>query len=313
MKLLLVVDPLETLQVSMDTSLVMAHEANRRGHDVFTVVANQVHRDKDGCYGTIYDFPYDSSVSQPVESFAANPQRKYFDDFDIVIMRKDPPVDEFYIGCLYAMEHTKATVLNSPKGLRLFNEKVSLLAWPDLAPATLLSAEIAEIARFVRSFEYGGVIKPINMYSGKGVVRAKADDPELETIISEATQNQSKFIIVQEYIPAVSEGDKRIFMIDGKVIGAMNRVPAKGEWLANIHMGASAEATDVTSRDMDIVNGITPMLRELDTPLACIDIIGGYLSEVNITSPSGIPQINAVTGDKHERYIIDYLEERHKN
>lgn len=310
MKLLLVIDPLETLQIEMDTSLVMAKEAVSRGHDVFTVDASKMHRDAKGCYGYVYEFPYDPSSDVHFAKQAINPAMRYFDDFDIVVMRKDPPVDEFYIGCLYALEHTNATVLNSPNGLRLFNEKVSLLAWPELTSKTIMSIDTDHIADFVKSFEHGAVIKPINMYSGKGVLRAKPDDPDLPAIINEGTENGTKFVVAQEYIPAISEGDKRIYMVDGKIIGAVNRVPAKGEWRANIHLGASTVATEVNARDEEIVKTITPMLRDLDTPLACIDIIGGYLSEVNITSPSGIPQINEATGGNCEKDVIDYLEER---
>ena len=313
MKLLLVVDPLETLQVSMDTSLLMASEANKRGHDVFTVVASEMSRDAKGCYGNISEFDYDKDVSKPVEQFATNTKKQYFDDFDIVVMRKDPPVDEFYIGCLYALEHTTAQVINSPVGLRLFNEKVSLLPWQEITPSSLLAVNKAEILKFIHSFEHGAVLKPINMYSGKGVLRAKPDDPELNKIINEATENETKFIIAQQYVPAISEGDKRLFLVDGKVIGAMNRVPKAGEWRANIHLGAKPVTTEVSDRDQEIVETISPVLTELDLPITCIDIIGGFLSEVNITSPSGIPEINQVAGEGHERFIIDYLEERNSD
>ncbi len=312
MKLLLVVDPLETLQPFMDTSLLMASEANKRGYEVSTVVANKIGRDSNGCFGSISRFHYDKTVEKPVEQFADQPQKLYFDEFDIVIMRKDPPVDEFFIGCLYAMEHTNACVLNNPKGLRLFNEKINMIAWPDLIPDTILSPDSSEILKFIRSFEHGGVIKPINMFGGKGVERALADDPNLETMINQATENGSKFIIAQRFVPNVTRGDKRIYLVDGEIIGAINRIPKEGEWRANISLGATTVGAEVTTRDQDIVNGIAPTLKELDLPITCIDIIGDYLTEVNVTSPTGVVQINETTGDNKERHIIDYLETRLK-
>ncbi len=308
MKLALVIDPLETLKVAMDTSLLIASEAHRRGHEVYVTDPKDLHRDGNGAYASLARLPYDKNSGVSPADAALPPEKAHLSEFDIVIMRKDPPVDEAYTACTFILDDARTRVLNSPTGIRNFNEKIHIMNWSHIIPEMIVSCNIEEILSFSKQFEHGLVVKPINLFNGRGIHKIDAANSQARELVGQATKNQTEFVVAQRFVPDVARGDKRIFLIEGKPIGWMNRIPATNDWRANIHRGATPEKFSPNERDLEIVEAIAPTLAEMDLPIACIDIIGGFLTEVNVTSPSGIPEINAVENDERETLIVDFLE-----
>lgn len=306
----LIIDPLESLQVAMDTSVLMASDAHRRGHEVYVATLSDLHQRGMQAYAQWTRLKYDKYADLDLLQSAAEQITAPLSDFDIVVMRKDPPFDELYLASTYVLDAAGTSVVNSPAGLRDANEKMFALRFPDITPPTLVSRNNQEILAFCRASPHGAIVKPLNMYSGKGVLRLENGDPNLHDLIAQATRDGGMYTVAQFYLPAVAKGDKRIFLLEGENIGVMNRRPRAGEWRANIHLGATPERFEPSARDIEIVERLKPALKAHDLPIACIDIIGDSLTEVNVTSPSGIPEINAIWGKDHEGLLIDYLERR---
>lgn len=174
----------------------------------------------------------------------------------------------------------------------------------------MVSRNIKYILEIIQSDSKEWVVKPLNRRSGEGVIWITGDECNIEQILKLSTHNEQEFVIVQEFLADVYQGDKRIFLVNGIPIGWMNRIPPPNDFRANIHLGATPEKCHLNNRDMEIIKRVSNELAKMDIPIACLDIIGGYLSEVNVTSPSGIPEINQITGKQHEGYIVDYLEIR---
>jgi glutathione synthase len=191
-------------------------------------------------------------------------------------------------------------VVNNPASLRTVNEKLLPLQFPQFAPPTLVTSDLDRVAAFAA--QHGRtILKPLDDCSGRGIriVAAGAPIPQ---------EWAGQFLMVQRFIPEVAEGDKRILVLDGEILGAVNRIPRGPDALANIHQGARVVATTITPRDREIVTAITPLLRERGLWLAGIDVIGGYLTEINVTSPSAARQINTVSGTQIEKPVVDFLE-----
>lgn len=299
MRFLYVVDPLDTLNLETETSLLMMEEAARRGHT--NHVAN---------LGDLYLAGREGWARQRPISLAAPGARPFYRlgdgaaealaSFDVVLMRKDPPVDDAYVAATYVLEHAGTRVVNDPVMLRTVNEKLLPLSFPVPTPPSLVSSDAARVREFV--VEHGrSVLKPLNDCSGRGIriLGSAAEAP---------ADLQGRAVLVQKFIDRVVEGDKRIFLLDGRAIGAVNRVPADSSSLANIHQGARVEGTTITADDLRIIDAVAPRLVQDGLWMAGLDVIGGYLTEINVTSPSAARQINAVSGLRIERDLVDFLE-----
>jgi glutathione synthase len=215
-------------------------------------------------------------------------------------MRKDPPVDEAYVAATHVLEHAGTRVLNDPVALRSLNEKLLPLRFPVPTPPSLLSDDGERVRAFVR--RHGrAVLKPLNDCSGRGIaiLAGEEDVPPLET---------GRFVLVQRFLAGFAAGDKRVFLLAGRAIGAVNRVPRDSRSLANIHQGARVEATTLTAADHAILSAVAPALAGMGVQMAGLDIIDGHLTEINVTSPSAARQINAVGGLHIERELVDFLE-----
>lgn len=309
MRLAILGDPPASLTVEMDTSLLIAAEANRRGHEVFYASPETLMLTERGAEAEWFVMNYLNDGRRPEET-VSNPELLSTDDFDIVLMRQDPPVSERYVAITQILDFSATEVVNDPTDVRSFNEKMSVLNIPELAPPSLVSINSSDIERFIADSPQGCVLKPLNLYSGKGVLKIEKGDPKIPELIQQGTEEFTKYVMIQHFAPAVSEGDKRVFLLEGEPIGRMNRVPAAGEWRANIHLGAQPAKFEMSKRDEEIVEGVADLLEDYDLPIACIDIIGDTLTEINVTSPSGIPEINKVYGDGHEKPLVDFLERR---
>lgn len=299
MRFLYIVDPLDGLNLETETSLLMMEEAARRGH------ANHV-----ATLADLYLAGREGWARHRPIALAAPGARPFYQlggaadevlaSFDVVLMRKDPPVDDAYVAATYVLEHAGTRVVNDPVMLRTVNEKLLPLSFPVPTPPSLVSSDEARVRAFVAAHGRA-VLKPLNDCSGRGIriLASVADAP---------AELNGRAVLVQKFIDRVVEGDKRILVVDGRAVGAVNRIPADSSSLANIHQGARVEGTTITPDDARIVETVAPRLVQDGLWMAGLDVIGGYLTEINVTSPSAARQINAVSGLRVERDLVDFLE-----
>ena len=232
--------------------------------------------------------------------------------YDAILMRKDPPFDLDYYMATLLLERVRGRVLlvNDPRALREFNEKLAVLEFPELAPATRVTRSPAELEEFLGRCGGTMVVKPLDRCGGSGVFVARAGDPNLRPIVETATGDGRELVMAQRYLPAARDGDKRILLLDGKPLGAVLRVPAPADTRGNFHAGAAAERTTLTRRDREICAAVGARCRREGLYLVGIDVIGDRLTEVNVTSPTGLRQINRLEDVRLEDAVIDWLEAR---
>ena len=311
MRHLFILDPLDALDVTADTSLAFIQEAWRRGHRVEACgVTDLGQRDGD---------PFVESVEivAGVEGGAwyssTCRRRDPLSAYDAVWMRKDPPLDDAYLFATMLMSRATGPVMvNDPASLRDQNEKLFALEFPDLCPTTLVSRSVEELLAF--RDELGGqmIVKPLDGNGGRGVFHITAGDRNARSIVEAGTAGGRRLLLAQRYVPAVRDGDKRVILIDGHPAGAVLRVPADDESRANLHVGARAERVGLTTRDEEICARIGPRLRQLGVIFAGIDVLGDFLTEINITSPTGLREIERLDGVGLESEVMDVVEARRR-
>jgi len=303
---LLVIDPLDTLNLETETSLLLIEEFARRGHSASVATLPDLYLTAEGSGVRARAISLDLSRT-PFYTLGDEADHA-FSDFDLVLFRKDPPVDERYLMATFILEHASRQVLvvNDPVSLRTVNEKLLTLQFPQFAPATLVSNDLERLTRFAAAHERT-VLKPLTDCSGRGIRVIERRESQ-SAIADYAAPQRGQFLMAQQFLPGVARGDKRIFLLDGEAIGAVNRVPQGLHRLANIHQGAQVEATALTERDQEIVAALRPVLAALRLWMAGIDVIDGYLTEINVTSPSAARQINQVSGTRIEVPIVNFLE-----
>ncbi len=293
---LFVVDPLPSLNPRADSSYVMMLEAQRRGRGVWVTMVDDLHAEEDRAWAHVMPV-HIAAEGQPV--LPAGPTlRRALDDFAVVVMRKDPPFDTNYLTATWILDHAKARtlVINDPQGLRDLNEKLAILAYPELTPRTRVARRLVDLHRALEDFGGRMVVKPVFGFGGRGVLVARKGDPNLNAIFELATDEESRWTIAQAFIDEVELGDKRILLVDGEPIGAVLRIPAKGESRSNFHAGGTAAATELDAADRRICAAVGPALRERGQFFAGIDVIGGRLTEINVTSPTGMQETNRLSG-----------------
>ena len=303
---LFVMDPLETLNLETETSLVLMQNLIERGQGVYWIQQEDLALVHDRPMGLV--FPV--TGTDPLERAA--PTWSELNLFDAVLVRKDPPFDTEYLQLTLILDHLDpgVTQFNDVKALRNFNEKMLPLRWPEFTPPTLITMNKDQLERFTvehRSL----VLKPLNDCSGRGISRIDWDERgDFRDQIGEAlidASGKARFLVAQKYLPAVTQGDKRVYLVNGKPVGTVNRIPKPGSYLANIHQGAKCVHAQLSARETHIVNTIAPFLFEHGIFLAGADFIDGYLTELNITSPSAIRQINEVSGEQVQHSIVDAM------
>ena len=228
---------------------------------------------------------------------------------DAVFLRKDPPVDVYYIDHLSLLEviASQTLLINHPSGIKLSNEKLFPLHFPEVFPKTLVSHQMESLQDFVKK-EKTAILKPLNMAGGRGVLKVRSDDPSLASIIEVLTQNGARYIMAQEYLPQAQKGDKRVLLLDGEILGAFLRVPSKKDFRGNLHSGARLKKASLSSHEKRLLALVQPRLRELGLFFVGVDIIGDFITEINTTSPMGIGEINQLTSSQKEKNVIDWLE-----
>ena len=308
LKMLFVMDPIGSINIKKDTTFVIMLEAQARGHEVYySELKDLFIKDAKGCSSAT-----ELKLKRADDYFKLGKTSIYeLDQFDVIWMRKDPPFNMDYIYATYILDmvdSNESKVINSPKGIRESNEKLYSLHFKDFIPSTLVSKDITQIKEFL--FEVGGkiVVKPLDGYGGEGIFYVKEGDFNSTTILESITNYGSTYIMAQKFIGKVSEGDKRIILLNGDPIGAVLRVAAKGEFRSNFHSGGHPEKTEITERDIDICNAIGPRLIQDNLYFVGIDVVGGYLTEVNTTSPTCVQEINHFSNTKLEEQIVDFAE-----
>jgi glutathione synthase len=289
---LFVLDPLSNINPRADTSYVMIREALRRGHRPFYVTLPGL--SLRGAHAWAAACPVglaNTDELAPLIDLAPSEPRPLA-SFAVVFMRKDPPVDSNFITATWILDRAGTLVLNDPVGLRSLNEKLSMLPFPELIPDTRLLRTIPDLRAALTDMGGTMIVKPLLGHGGREVLQARAGDPNLSTLLEIATADETRWTIAQQYIPEGSLGDKRILLVEGEPIGAVLRVPAVGELRDNFHAGGKPVATELSDRDQEICSAIGPWLREQGQFFVGLDVLGRYLTEINVTSPTGMQEVN---------------------
>jgi len=283
-------DPIEPIDIAADSTFRLAEEAQARGHELFYYTPDHLAYQE----GRLTATGWPLRVQRVAGNHAILGPKTEVDlaDFDVVWLRQDPPFDMHYITTTHLLDrvHPDTLVVNDPFWVRNYPEKLLVLDFPDLIPPTTIARDLATIKAF--KARHGDVIlKPLYGNGGAGVFRLDAQDRNLSSLHELFTSFSREPLIVQKFLPAVSQGDKRVILIDGHPVGAINRIPAKGETRSNMHVGGRPEKVDLTERDLEICARIGPILREKGQIFVGIDVIGDYLTEINVTSPTGIQEL----------------------
>jgi len=304
---LFVMDPLERIVVGGDSTFVTMRECSDRGLDVFVCTPDQLHARNGRTHARAV--PVVTRAAPPHFEVGA-PTVLELGDVDVVWMRKDPPFDMTYIFTTYLLDMAPPStlVVNDPKGLKLFNEKMWVAQrWPEFQPDTLISNHIRDIKAFAREREGLTVLKPWDGNGGRGVLVTRGDDRNLASMIEVLTQDGRDYVIAQAFVPEVAEGDKRILLFDGEPVAAMMRIPVPDDHRANMHAGGKVEASDLDDRDREICAALGPELSRHGQIFVGIDIIGGYLTEINVTSPTGIRELDRLLDRRLEAELVDVV------
>jgi len=304
-------DPIETINIDADSTFVLALEAQARGHLLYHYLTRNMWLRN----GRLYARARKLEVRREHGRHHSLGPFEVLDlaTMDVVLMRQDPPFDMGYITATHLLEHIRSTtlVVNDPISVRNAPEKLFVTHFGPLMPPTLITSDRQTIKEF-REEHRDIIIKPLFGNGGAGVFRLQENDENIVSLLEMFEQIAREPVMVQRYLPEVREGDKRIILIDGEAAGAVLRVPARGEARANLHVGGTAMKTELTQREREICAAIGPTLREQGLLFVGIDVIGGYLTEINVTSPTGLQEINRFDGAKLEGRIWDAIEKRRR-
>ncbi len=302
-------DPIARIDIGGDSTFALALEAQRRGHELFYYEPRDL--SFEDAVVTARTRPLAVRREQGNHFTLGEARRCRLSQMQVVLMRQDPPFDMAYITATHILERlAPATlVINDPFHVRNAPEKLFVTQFAEFMPPTLITSDREEIRAF-RSKHRDIIVKPLYGNGGAGVFRLKEDDENLGALLEMFTLLYREPVIVQRYIPEVRSGDKRIILVDGAFAGAINRVPREGEARSNLHVGGRAEATELTPREQEICEALGPELKKRGLVFAGLDVIGNYLTEVNVTSPTGIQEIHRFGGPDIAALIWDAIEGR---
>jgi glutathione synthase len=304
-------DPIERIDIAGDSTFALLLEAQTRGHDLFYYTPDRLALDgatlkATGSTVTVRD--------KPGDHFTLSNQRNIdLASMDVVLLRQDPPFDMGYITTTHLLEriHPGTLVVNDPSEVRNAPEKIWVLDFQDLMPPTMVARSLEDVKAF-RATHKDIIVKPLYGNGGAGVFRLQPGDNNLASLMEMFHSINREPVMVQQYRPEVRGGDKRIILVDGVVAGAINRVPSEGETRSNMHVGGKPVPTELTPRDLEICARLAPELKRRGLIFTGIDVIGPYLTEINVTSPTGIRQVKAFGGADIAALIWDAIEERRR-
>jgi glutathione synthase len=310
LKIGVVMDPIDKINIDKDTTFVLMLEAQRREHEVYFMELDDLFVRGGTPEGRF----------RRIELARATPHSRLgeyttgaLEEFDTIWMRKDPPFDlKFFFAThlLSLIDPSKCFVMNSPKGLREANEKLYALRFPEQIPQTLVTSDMTRLRSFMT--ELGGemIIKPLDASGGSGVFYLNEQDRNTNSILELATDNGRRLVMGQRYLPEIRQGDKRILVLNGEPVGAVLRVPLESETRGNIHVGGQCVKSEITGRDKEICAALAPLLRADGLYFVGLDVIGSFLTEVNVTSPTGIQEVNALNHVCLESNVVDFVEQQ---
>lgn len=311
LKFLFIMDSTESINRETDSTLLMMKESFERGHTVF--------------YCTVEDLfiaeATPLAVIRPVEFGPADelfclggPTEALLEELDAVFMRKDPPFDMNYVYSTYILELAaeRTFVINDPRGVRGANEKLYAMNFPEAIPETMVSKDKTRLKQFLRKIGGEMIIKPLGKCGGEGVFYIHRNDKNINALLDISTDFGREFLMAQRYLPEIRNGDKRIILLNGDPVGAVSRVPQNDEHRGNIHIGGTGKQCEITDRDRELCEMIAPRLKRDGLYFVGLDVIGDWITEINVTSPTCLVEINNLYGVKLERQLIDFVEEKAK-
>lgn len=318
LKLAFIIDPIARLDPGHDTSVALMEAAQALGHEIWVTAANLLSVVEGKAWAVLEQAQF--KPVQLVEGrWVAEADWYQLSDrafmpleaFDAVFMRTDPPVNTSYLYATYILDYidqTKTLVVNNPQGLRAANEKMYALQFTKAIPETIVSPDKEVIRKFLAA-KGAAILKPLGNKAGEGILYLEPSDRNFNSIVELSTLQGRVPVMVQEYLPAAKEGDKRIIILDGEPIGALNRVSQGSDFRNNMAAGGTVAKTEITPREQEICTDLAEKLRQDGLFFVGIDVIGGYLTEVNVTSPTGIREIDRLEGTRLAEQVIQWVEE----
>lgn len=313
MKLAFILDQLETIKINKDSSYVMMREAAARGHELFVLHQEDIiWRDNTVvCFAKSLTIAEDIMVQTKQWCSTGEGVIMPLHAFDAVLMRKDPPFNMEYVYSTYLLELAEqqgARIINSPRSIRDFNEKLAIAKFPQFTPPTLVTRKESLILDFLQEHR-DIILKPLDGMGGAGIFRLHAGDHNISVILETMTHYGMRTIMMQRYIPEIKQGDKRILLIAGKPVPyALARIPKPGETRGNLNTGGTGVAQPLSTQDRVIADTLGPELVKQGLVLVGLDVIGDYLTEINVTSPTGMQEIFNQTGFNVAAMMIDAIE-----
>ena len=309
LKVAIQMDPIDGIDINADSSFRIAEEAQARGHSLFFYTPDKLAYQE----GRVTARGWPLQVRREVGNHFTLGDEMQVDlaDWDVVWLRQDPPFDMGYITTTHLLDmiHPQTLVVNDPEWVRNYPEKLLVLQFPDLTPPTTIARDLDTLKAF-KDKHSDIILKPLYGNGGAGVFRLGPEDRNLNALHELFTSINNEPLIAQKFLPDVSKGDKRIILVDGAPVGAINRIPAKGETRSNMHVGGRAERIGLTDREHEICTAIGPLLREKGQIFVGIDVIGDYLTEINVTSPTGIQELERFDGVNVAAKIWKAIERR---
>lgn len=316
MKLAFIIDPIHKLDPCHDTSVALMEAAHVLGHEVWitqaeflSVVNNQAYAHVQRAEFTPIELVDDRWIAV-ADWYRLSPQEfTPLANFDAVFMRTDPPVNIPYLFATYILDYidpNQTLIINHPQGIRAANEKMYALQFTQAIPETIVSADKKVIREFLDA-KGAAILKPLGNKAGEGILFLQPGDRNFNSILELSTHQGSVPVMVQEYLPAAKDGDKRIILLNGEPIGAINRLSSGADFRNNMATGGTVAATEITEREYEICSQLAPKLREDGLIFVGIDVIGGYLTEVNVTSPTGIREIDRFNGVRLGQKVIEWI------
>ena len=308
LKVAVQMDPVEGINIHSDTTFLMMETAQERGHSLWVYTPDRIALEE----GKVLARGRPLTLRRELGDHftAGDMEQRELAEFEVVLMRQDPPFDMAYITATHFLEkiHPQTLVVNNPAEVRNAPEKLFVTGFEGVQPPTLITSDIDAIYDF-RARHGDMVLKPLYGGGGSGVARLKADDPNLDALIELHTMIGREPVIAQKFLPAVAKGDKRILLVDGEPVGAINRVPAEGQVRSNLRVGGRAEQVELTARDKELCAIIGPQLKARGLLFVGIDVIGDYLTEINVTSPTGAQQLKRFSGIDASAAMWDRIEQ----
>jgi glutathione synthase len=303
-----VMDPIDVIDIAGDTTFVLMLEAQRRGHEIFHVDPAHLGVTTRGVTALVTPVELRREVGN--HATLGTPRRVLLDaEIDVAFQRVDPPVDTDYILATQILGTCRRTLtLNHPRGVLAFNEKLFALHFADLMAETIVTSEIADLRAFMDTLGGEMIVKPLDGKGGEGIFHLVVGDRNMSSILEQVTQFESRLVMAQRYLPEIRQGDKRILLLEGEFLGAVSRVPAEFEVRANLHVGGTPVKAGLSATDRNIIERVGPVLRDEGLFFVGIDVIGDRLTEINVTSPTGIQEVNTLDGVRLEERVIERVE-----